>query len=169
MIGKDGGEQKPSVCPVLSSLVAPPAHSRLKSRWAKTAQGLGSLRIRCSGSSSAISRRLPESPGALAHWRSYRLGDGTSTTEPLAYEQATCPCNMLTRRSSDPSISVTPATAPGAPSDVSAIPEDVLAVVSWAAPTSDGGSLITAYTVTSDPGGVTATTTSTSVTITGLT
>ena len=57
----------------------------------------------------------------------------------------------------------------GGPTNISAIAEEVLAVVSWTAPASDGGSPITEYTVTSDPGGVTATTASTSVTVTGLT
>jgi hypothetical protein len=64
---------------------------------------------------------------------------------------------------------VAPATVPGAPTNVSAIPSDVLAVVSWTAPASDGGRPITEYMVTSDPGGVIATTASTSATVTGLT
>ncbi len=66
------------------------------------------------------------------------------------------------------STSVTLVTVPGPPSGVSAISGDRQAVVSWTAPTSDGGSPITGYTVTSDPGGVTATTNGTSVTVTGL-
>jgi len=79
---------------------------------------------------------------------------------------------------SDASTSVTPALVPGAPTElvtslmiatVSATPGDILVVVSWTAPASDGGSPITEYTVTSDPDGVTATTTGTSVTVTGLT
>jgi hypothetical protein len=64
--------------------------------------------------------------------------------------------------------SVALATVPGVPSGVSAIPGDRQATVSWTAPASDGGSAITEYTVISSPGGVTTTTTGTSVTVTGL-
>ena len=58
---------------------------------------------------------------------------------------------------------------PGSPLNITAIPGDGLVVVSWSAPLSDGGSPITSYTVTSSPGGFTATSPTTSVTITGLT
>ena len=66
------------------------------------------------------------------------------------------------------STSVTLVTVPGPPSGVSAISGDRQALVSWTAPASDGGSPITKYTVFSSPGGVTATTTGTSVTVAGL-
>ena len=69
---------------------------------------------------------------------------------------------------SEKSNSVTTTDVPDAPTNVSAIPEDVLAIVSWTAPNSDGGSPITGYTAISNPGGLTATTTDTSITITGL-
>nr|WP_238482245.1 fibronectin type III domain-containing protein [Geobacter sp. AOG1] len=67
------------------------------------------------------------------------------------------------------SNSVTPvATAPGAPTGVTATFGDRLAVVSFVAPPS-GGSTITGYTVTSIPGGITATGTTSPITVTGLT
>ncbi len=49
-------------------------------------------------------------------------------------------------------------TVPGSPTDVSATAGNGQASVSWTAPASDGGSEITGYTVTSTPGGLTATT-----------
>jgi serine protease len=53
---------------------------------------------------------------------------------------------------------------------VTATAGNTSAVVSWSAPTSNGGSAITGYTVTSSPGGLTATTTgATTATVSGLT
>jgi Zn-dependent metalloprotease len=60
-------------------------------------------------------------------------------------------------------------TAPKAPTSVKATPGDTQASVSWTAP-KNGGSPITGYTVTSSPGGSTATTTgATTAVVTGLT
>ena len=59
---------------------------------------------------------------------------------------------------------------PTAPSAVKATAGDAKATVTWTAPSSNGGSKITKYTVTAQPGGRTATTTgATSVAVTGLT
>ncbi len=62
-----------------------------------------------------------------------------------------------------------PLFEPTAPTDVTATSGAGLATVTWNAPLDDGGSTVTLYTITSNPGGVTATTTGTSVTVTGLT
>lgn len=61
------------------------------------------------------------------------------------------------------------ATAPGAPSGITAVVGNGSALVSWTAP-ADGGSAITGYTVTASPGGagVTVAGTVTSATISGL-
>jgi hypothetical protein len=80
----------------------------------------------------------------------------------------------------DPSASVTQVgvdamafrlivTAPGAPTGVSTTGGNGQAVVSWSAPTSNGGAAIRRYTVTAIPGGRTATTTgATTATVSGL-
>jgi len=70
---------------------------------------------------------------------------------------------------SSASAAVTPATPPGAPTGVSATAGDAQAAVSFTAPASDGGSAVTSYTVTSAPGGKTATCPGSPCTVTGLT
>jgi hypothetical protein len=62
------------------------------------------------------------------------------------------------------------ANAPDAPAEVSATAGNASAAVTWTAPISDGGSVITGYTVTSSPSGRSASTTGgTSATVSGLT
>lgn len=62
-----------------------------------------------------------------------------------------------------------PISAPGAPTGVSAIPGNAQATVSFTAPSSNGGSPITSYTVTSNPGNITASGTASPINVTGLT
>ncbi len=70
---------------------------------------------------------------------------------------------------STPSIAVTPAVAPGAPTGVSATLGDHQASVSFTAPASNGGSPITSYTVTSAPGDIFVSCTVSPCLVTGLT
>lgn len=60
------------------------------------------------------------------------------------------------------------ATAPDAPTGVTAAVGNGQATVSFTAPTSNGGSAITGYTVTASPGGSTATGTTSPIIVTGL-
>ena len=64
---------------------------------------------------------------------------------------------------------MTPATVPGAPTVGTATAGNGSASVTFTAPASNGGSTITGYTVTSAPGGVTASGTTSPITVTGLT
>ena len=74
-----------------------------------------------------------------------------------------------TGAASGPSNSVTPSpTVPGKPTAVTAAAGDGSANVSWTAPTDNGGSAITSYTVTSQPDGQTCSSSTTSCTISGL-
>jgi len=60
-------------------------------------------------------------------------------------------------------------TAPGVPANVTAVAADTTARVTWSAPASDGGTPITGYTVTAQPGGATCETTgATECEVTGL-
>ena len=58
---------------------------------------------------------------------------------------------------------------PGAPTSVTGTAGDASATVSWTAPSTDGGSAITGYTVTASAGGGTCTTSTTSCVVSGLT
>jgi hypothetical protein len=69
---------------------------------------------------------------------------------------------------SSSSNSVTPTSLPQAPSSVSASPFDSSARITFT-PGATGGSAVTAYTVTSSPGNITASGASSPITVTGLT
>jgi uncharacterized repeat protein (TIGR01451 family) len=66
-------------------------------------------------------------------------------------------------------LSLPTATTPGAPTIGTATAGNAQASVTFTAPVSNGGSAITGYTVTSSPGGLTATGTASPITVSGLT
>ncbi|MCC2321154.1 endo-1,4-beta-xylanase [Cellulomonas xiejunii] len=68
-----------------------------------------------------------------------------------------------------PAAAVPPASAPAAPTAVSAVAAAGSATVSWTPPADDGGSPVTVSTVTAAPGGATCTTDGASCVVTGLT
>ena len=67
------------------------------------------------------------------------------------------------------SAGVCAATVPGAPASVTASAGNSQATVNFTEPASNGGSVITGYTVTATPGGITATGATSPITVTGLT
>ena len=96
----------------------------------------------------------------------------TGLTNGMSYTFIVTTINTVgTGASSSTSNPVTPATVPGAPANVSSTAGNTQAMVSWSAPSSTGGSTITAYTVTASPGGATASWSSGALaaTVTGLT
>ncbi|WP_345853396.1 Ig-like domain-containing protein [Shewanella algae] len=60
------------------------------------------------------------------------------------------------------------AVVPGAPTSVNAVASDASATVSFSAPASTGGAAISGYTVTSSPGGITASGAGSPLTVSGL-
>lgn len=107
--------------------------------------------------------------GAMTYRPYYLMGEGAVETTP---EEQQSYINSVTNTTSVPEPAPGPPppnTVPGAPTAVSASAGNVQATVTFTAPASDGGSAITAYTVTSSPGGLTATGSSSPITVTGLT
>jgi hypothetical protein len=102
-----------------------------------------------------------------------QAGNGTITvtglTNGTAYTFTVTATNVIgTSVASSVSNSVTPATSPGAPTNVTATAGDTKASVAFTAPGSDGGSAITGYTVTSSSGNISTSTTS-PIIVSGLT
>jgi hypothetical protein len=111
--------------------------------------------------------------GATCSWTSGPLSctvggltNGTSYTVTVTAHNS-----VGTGPASAPSPAVTPAAVPGAPTNVVALAGNQTLSVSWNAPASNGGSVITGYTATASPGGATCSWTSgpLSCTVGGLT
>ena len=123
------------------------------------------------GGSPITSYTVTSSPGGNTATGTASPITVTGLTNGTAYTftvRATNKVGVGTGPASSPSNSVTPATVPGAPTIGTATAGNAQAVVSFA-PGSNGGSPITSYTVTSSPGGITATGTASPITVTGLT
>jgi hypothetical protein len=92
------------------------------------------------------------------------------TAETTYYVRAYATNSVGTSYGSELSFTTpTAGTVPDPPTGVTAIAENAQATVSFVAPVSDGGAAITSYTVTSSPGGFTATGSASPITVTGLT
>jgi protocatechuate 3,4-dioxygenase beta subunit len=95
----------------------------------------------------------------------YGLTNGTAYTFTVKATNA-----VGTGAASDPSGAVVPSPVPGPPGTPSAVAGNAAASVTWTPPAVPGGSAVSAYTVTSSPGGKTcATTGALSCKVTGLT
>jgi uncharacterized protein (TIGR02145 family) len=68
-----------------------------------------------------------------------------------------------------PGVPCVPPAIPGAPTSVVATAGNTSASIAFLAPTNNGGSVITGYTVTSNPGGITGTGSGSPITVSGLT
>ncbi len=95
----------------------------------------------------------------------------TGLTNGTGYTFTVTATNVAgTSAPSSPSSGVTPRTVPSQPQNVAGAPGNGSVAVSWSAPSTDGGSPLTAYAVAASPGSRTcsATPPTTSCTVTGL-
>ena len=97
--------------------------------------------------------RITTTPGGTVKDVTGTTATITGLINGTAYTFAVAAKNVVGHGTATDSNTVTPATVPGAPRDVAAVPGNASAVVTWDAPESDGGSAITGYKVTSTPAG----------------
>lgn len=154
--------QTPPAAP--SAVNATPGNAQATVTWTAPAT---------TGGSTIIGYTVTASPGgATATTSGATSAIVTGLTNGTGYTFTVVATNSLgTSVASTPSNRVTPAAPPAAPTGVTATSGNSQATVSWTAPTADGGSAITGYTITASPGGKTVTTGSwsSSTIVTGLT
>ena len=122
------------------------------------------------GGSAITGYTVTSSPGGITAIGTASPITVTGLTNGTAYTFTVTATNAIgTGVASSASNSVTPSTAPGAPTIGIATAGTAQAVVTFTAPVSNGGSAITGYTVTSVPGGLTGTGTASPIIVTGLT
>ncbi|WP_131012344.1 S-layer homology domain-containing protein [Paenibacillus thalictri] len=121
------------------------------------------------GGTAITSYAVTSSPGGIT-----TTGSGSPITvsgleNGTAYTFTVTATNAAgTSAASDASAAVTPVGQPGAPVGVSVVAGIGQATVSFTPPTNNGGLAITSYTVTSNPGGFTATGSGSPITVSGL-
>jgi len=113
---------------------------------------------------------VTSSPGGITHIGTTSPIIVTGLTNGTAYTFTVFATNANGNSSpSSASNSVTPSAVPGAPTIGTATKGNAQATVPFTAPVSNGGSVITGYTVTSTPGGFTGMGTASPINVTGLT
>jgi hypothetical protein len=125
-----------------------------------------------SGSSPITSYIVTSSPGGLTATGASSPINITGLTNGTSYTFTVAAISAVgTGPASTPSSAVTPVSiaVPGAPTAVTAVLASATsATVSFTPPASSGGAIITSYTVTSSPGGLTASGASSPITVPGL-
>jgi uncharacterized protein (TIGR02145 family) len=124
------------------------------------------------GGSAITGYTVTSSPGGITATGATSPINVTGLTNGTAYTFTVVATNAIGNSSpSTASSAVTPSapTVPGPPTSVTAVGGNAQATISFTAPAFNGGSPITGYTVTSSPGGITGTGSSSPITVAGLT
>ena len=122
------------------------------------------------GGSGITGYTVTSSPGNITKTGSASPITVTGLTNGTAYTFTVTAANVNGNSlPSSASNSVTPSSVPGTPTIGTATAGNAQATVAFTAPTSNGGSAITGYTVTSNPGNITGTGSTSPITVTGLT
>lgn len=150
----------PGAAPAIQSAVAGNAHVNITWTGVTGATGYKILKSTTPGSYSSDCNTVN---GALYSY------DVTELTNGVTYYFVVKAINDGDDSPGSAEMSATPKTVPGAPTNVTAIAGNGQATISFTAPVDNGGSAITGYTVTSNPGNITAAGTGNLITLTGLT
>ena len=122
------------------------------------------------GYSAITGYTVTSSPGSFTATGATSPINVTGLTNGTAYTFTVIATNAIGNSgASAVSTAVIPKTVPGAPTSVVATAGNTSASVAFTAPASNGGSVITGYTVTSSPGSITATGATSPINVTGLT
>jgi uncharacterized protein (TIGR02145 family) len=122
------------------------------------------------GGSPITGYTVTSSPGGITSTGATSPINVTGLTNGTSYTFSIVATNAIGNSvASSASTAVTPNTVPGPPTAVVATAGNASASVAFVAPVNNGGSAITGYTVTSSPGGITATGVTSPINVTGLT
>jgi uncharacterized protein (TIGR02145 family) len=150
---------------------AVPGAPTIGTATAGNAQAIVTFTAPASNDGSAITGyTVTSSPGGFTGTGSESPITVTGLTNGTAYTFTVTATNANgTGQASSASNSVTPSTVPGAPASVSASAGNAQATLTFTGPISNGGSIITGYTATSNPGGFTGTGQVSPIIVSGLT
>ncbi|MCL2065929.1 MAG: fibronectin type III domain-containing protein [Treponema sp.] len=131
------------------SFTAMPGNSQVTLTWATPGDG-GSAITKYQYLYNPGSPTWTDIPGSGPGTTSYTV---TSLTNGTSYTFEVRAVNAIGNGESSGQQQATPATTPSAPGSFTAVPGNGQVVLSWAAPSNNGGSAITGYEVSSNSGG----------------
>jgi hypothetical protein len=148
----------------------PPGKPQITGVTPEDSQALVNFSLDNTGGSEITSYTVTASPGNITATETGSPITVTGLTNGTNYTFTVKATNLGGEGpASDPSLSVTPKGAPRSPTGVSALAGDGQATISFSAPTDNGGSGISSYIVTSNPGNITVSESGSPITVTGLT